>query len=323
MDRRSFLAADVGGTRARIGLVAKTGDTIGVLAYRSYACADYPDLASILREFVHAEAKTRVDRCVLAVAGYVIDGVVINRNLPWKVDMAELRGALKPWALAFINDFEALAHGVRFVEPGKTLLLSGPETADGPVVLLGPGTGLGAALSIPGGERATVLATEAGKASLAPGDAREREVLSRLARQGDYVSYERVLCGPGLMTLYGVLCEMRGDVSALATSEAVTAAARAGSDAAAVETLQMFCALMGGFAGNLALSYGARGGVYLMGGLLPTMRDVLLTSRFVDRFLDKGGARAYLERVPVKLVDHERLGVIGAAGWYLDKQDEK
>lgn len=323
MDATSFLAADVGGTRARIGLVAKSGDAVGVLAYRSYPCADYPDLASILREFMHAEAGTRVDRCVLAVAGYVVDGVVINRNLPWKVDMAELRDALKPWVLSFINDFEALAHGVRFVEPGKTLLLSGPETADGPVVLLGPGTGLGAALSIPGGERATVLATEAGKAGLAPGDAREREVLSRLARQGDYVSHERVLCGPGLMTLYGVLCEMRGNAPVLATPEAVTAAALAGSDAAAVETLQMFCALMGGFAGNLALLYGARGGVYLTGGILPAMRDFLLKSRFVERFLDKGGARAYLERVPVKLLDHEQLGVIGAASWYLGSLEER
>ena len=323
MNDTPFLAADVGGTHARIGLVKRSEGGVSVLAYRKYACADYPDLISILRDFITNEAKAGVDRCALAVAGYLMDGVVINYNLPWKVVMQEVRDALRLRELLFINDFEAVAHGARFIEPGKTLLLTGPEIGNGPIVVVGPGTGLGSAVCIPGKQRPTVLATEAGQTSLAPGTEREREVLSRLARQHDYVSYERVLCGPGLKTLYGVLSEMRDSKAALANSEAITAAALAGADAVAVETLHMFCALLGSFVGNLAMLYSAKGGVYLTGGIVPGMRDFLVKSQFVERFLDKGRMRPYLERVPVRLMEHGQLGVIGAAGWYLDNQDEK
>ncbi len=318
-----FLAADVGGTHARIGLVKSAAGGVSVLAYRKYACADYPNLAAILRDFIDNEAKAKVDRCALAVAGYLMDGVVINYNLPWKVVMQELSDALGFKELSFINDFEAVAHGARFIEPGKTLLLTGPEIGNGPIVVVGPGTGLGSAVCIPGKQRPTVLATEAGQTSLAPGNAREREVLSRLARDHDYVSYERVLCGPGLKTLYGVLCEMRERKPTLTSPETITAAALEGSDAVAVETLHMFCALLGSFVGNLAMLYSAKGGVYLTGGIVPGMRDFLVKSQFVERFLDKGRMRAFLERVPVRLMEHGQLGVIGAAGWYLDNQDEK
>jgi len=318
-----FLAADVGGTHARIGLVKASGSGVSVLAYRKYACADYPDLIAILRHFLDHEAKAKVDRCALAVAGYLMDGVVINYNLPWKVVMQDLRDALGFRELSFINDFEAVAHGARFIEPGKTLLLTGPEIGNGPIVVVGPGTGLGSAVCIPGKKRATVLATEAGQTSLAPGTAREREVLSRLAQDDDYVSYERVLCGPGLKTLYGVLSAMRERKPALDSPETITAAALAGSDAVAVETLHMFCALLGSFVGNLAMLYSAKGGVYLTGGIVPGMRDFLVKSQFVERFLHKGRMRPFLERVPVRLMEHGQLGVIGAAGWCLDNQDER
>ena len=318
-----FLAADVGGTHARIGLVKGSSAGVSMLAYRKYACADYPDLVSILRDFMSNEAHVSVDRCALAIAGYVIDGMVINYNLPWKVSIQELRAGLGMRQLSLINDFEAVAHGARFIEPGKTLLLTGPEIGNGPLVVVGPGTGLGSAVCIPGKQRPTVLATEAGQTSLAPGTEREREVLSRLARENDYVSYERILCGPGLRTLYGVLSQMHGSKPTLATPEAITSAAMQATDTVATETLHMFCALLGSFASNLAMLYSAKGGVYLTGGILPGMRDFLVRSQFVERFLDKGRMRAYLERVPVRLMEHGQLGVIGAAGWYLDNQDEK
>ena len=319
-----FIAADVGGTHARIGLVkSASGGGVSMLAYRKYACAEYPSLTAILRDFMDNEAKVSVDRCALAVAGYVMDGVVINYNLPWKVSIQDLRNGLGMHVLSLINDFEAVAHGARFIEPGKTLLLTGPEIGSGPLVVVGPGTGLGSAVCIPGKKRATVLATEAGQTSLAPGTEREREVLSRLAREGDYVSYERILCGPGLRTLYDVLCQMRDVKPTLQTSEAITAAALENADSVAGETLYMFCALLGSFVGNLAMLYSAKGGVYLTGGILPGMRDFLVKSQFVERFLDKGRMRAYLERVPVRLMEHGQLGVIGAAGWYLDNQDEE
>jgi len=153
----------------------------------------------------------------------------------------------------------------------------------------------------------------------APGNAREREVLAHLAPSGDYVPYERILSGPGLLTLYTTLRALRGQPPLLATPEAITGAACAGSDADAVETVDMFCAALGSFVGNLAMAFMADGGVYLAGGVLPEMRKLLQHSHFVQRFLDKGGMREFLQRVPVRLIEHGRHGVMGAAHWYFDR----
>jgi glucokinase len=321
-----FLAADIGGTHARLGLVAlrhERDQQVSVLCYRRYLCADYPNLASILRNFIHDLARETVDRGVLACAGYSIDGVVVNVNLPWTVSLPELRQSLNIKHLSFLNDFEAVAYAARFIDRADTLLLAGPENGEGPSIVVGPGTGLGSAVSIPNEPHPIVLPTEAGQIDLAPGTRREREVLERLAGERSYVSYDQILSGPGLCTLYRALSAIRGDVCRLRTPEAVTAAAQDGSDAIARETLDMFCALLGSFVGNLAMLYGARGGVYLTGGILPHIGDFLKTSSFVDRFLNKGRMRAYLERVSIRLMEHSRLGVIGAAGWYLDHVVEK
>ena len=319
-----FLAADVGGTYARIGLVqGSRGAAAKVLAYRKYLCAEHPTLAAILSDFLAKEAAgLRIDRCALACAGYVLDGTVINYNLPWKVSRADLSEALGLQDISLINDFEAVAHAARFMDPAKTELLAGPEKAEGPLIVVGPGTGLGSAVCIPTRRGATVLATEAGQTSLAPGNAREREILERLARDGDYVSHERLLCGPGMLALYRMLNEMRGAKAGLDTPEAITLAALQASDSVALETLHIFCSLLGGFVGNMALLYGTRGGVYLTGGILPGMREFLVKSQFVNRFLDKGRMRPFLERVPVRLMEHGQLGVVGAAGWYLENLED-
>ncbi|MGP1667589.1 MAG: glucokinase, partial [Rhodanobacter sp.] len=154
--------------------------------------------------------------------------------------------------------------------------------------------------------------------ALAPGTEREQDVLRLLARDRDYVSYEDVLSGPGLLTLYRTLCTLRGITASLSTPADVSRAALDRSHVVAVEALETFCGLLGSFAGDLALLYGARGGVYLAGGILPQLRDFLKTSSFSERYFNKGVMRAYLEQIPVRLIEHGQLGVMGAAGWFLD-----
>lgn len=318
-----FLAADVGGTHARVALVrAANAGTHGfeVLAYRKFACADFPGLPELLKTFVDGDATLPVRRCVIACAGQVIDDIIINDNLAWRVSLSRLRETLAFDDVALLNDFEALGYALDDVRSAGSVLLCGPdEHAGGTALVVGPGTGLGAAvrLSSPGGPR--VLATEAGQMDFAPGTAREREVLAHLAQGGGYVPYERVLSGPGLLTLYSTLCALRGQAPQLASPEAVTAAACAGSDVDAVETVDLFCAVLGGFVGNLAMAFMADGGVYLAGGVLPEIRALLQRSQFTQRFLSKGGMRKFLQRVPVRLIEHGRHGVLGAAHWYLDQ----
>ncbi|MEO7757256.1 MAG: glucokinase, partial [Dokdonella sp.] len=312
-----------GGTHARIALIdpgVKGSSAFSIRQYRKYACADYPSLAAIIDEFRGSVVQAPVASVALAIAGYVVDDAVVNVNLSWPVSISGLRTALGLRELAIVNDFEAVAHAVGHVEAADTFLLSGPNTAqDGPMLVVGPGTGLGAAVRIPQRDRAIILATEAGQATLAPNTDFEIDVLRELRKRSPRVLIEHVLSGTGLMNLDAAVRTLRGAPALTLTPAQITAAALAQSDPLAIETVDVFCGWFGSVLGDLALLYGARGGIYLAGGVLPQMKDLLVRSRFVERFLDKDAMREALVRTSVHLIDHAQLGVIGAASWYFDR----
>jgi glucokinase len=322
----AFIAADVGGTHVRIGLVSAAAEpsrSVRVLEYRKYVCAQYAGLTEIIEDFLAGLSGVRVARGVIASAGYPLeDGTVITANLPWRLSPQEIRGRLGFDDFKLVNDFEAVAHAAAHVDASQVLQLTGPATApvQGPILILGPGTGLGAAVWIPTGKQAVVLPTEAGHAALTASTAIEMALLAEMLKQRTHVPTEHALSGPGLMNLHMALCAVRGSESNYTTPGEITAAALADSDPLARESLEIFCGLLGSVVGDMALLYGAQGGVYLAGGILPQIRDFLLNSRFVERFLNKGPMREALERIPVKLVEHGQLGVIGAASWYLDQR---
>ncbi|MEO5559278.1 MAG: glucokinase [Dokdonella sp.] len=321
--RGALVAADVGGTHARIALIdAGVGgrSAFSILQYRKYACADFPSLAAIIDEFRSSVVQAPVTSAALAIAGYVVDDTIINVNLPWTVSISGLQKALGIRDIAIVNDFEAVAHAVGHVEAADAFLLSGPVgTQEGPVLVVGPGTGLGAAVRIPQGDRVIILPTEAGQATLAPNTDFEIDVLRELRKRSPRVLIEHVLSGTGLMNLDAAVRTLRGAPAQTLTPAQITAAALAQSDALAIETVDVFCGWFGSVLGDLALLYGASGGIYLAGGVLPQMKDLLVRSRFVDRFLDKGAMREALTRTSVRLIDHAQLGVIGAASWYFDR----
>ena len=319
-DTAPFLAADVGGTHVRLGRVQASGDPshpIEVLDYRKYRCADYLSLAAILADFLRDNPG--LTDCVIASAGYPLaDGTVITNNLPWVLSPREIRAELGLDSVHLVNDFEAVAHAAAYVDASEVLQLTGPvQVPRAPTLVLGPGTGLGAAVWIPNEGRPVVLATEAGQAALATNTELEMELVRVMLRQRSHVPIEHALSGPGLLNLYNALCVVRGAAAAHATPDAITAAALAGDDALARESLDVFCGLLGSAVGDMALLYGAQGGIYLAGGILPKIRQFLIDSSFVQRFLDKGTMREALERIPVKLVEHGQLGVVGAASWFL------
>ena len=327
----AFIAADVGGTHVRIGLVRGSGDAgtpVHVLEYRKYACAEHAGLGDIVQDFLaHLSLDHgRVTRGVIASAGYALeDGTVITNNLPWCLSLADLRTRLGFDDVRLVNDFEAVAHAAAQVDASQVLQLTGPAIAParGPTLILGPGTGLGAAVWIPVGARAVVLATEAGQAALTAGNALEMALLAEMLKTRTHVPVEHALSGPGLLNLHAALCAVRGAAPSGYTHPGqVTAAALSGEDALARESLDVFCGLLGSVVGDMALLYGVQGGVYLAGGILPRIRDFLINSSFVARFLNKGTMREALERIPVKLVEHGQLGVIGAARWYLDRDGD-
>lgn len=319
----SFLAADVGGTHVRVARVQASGDDahpVRLLDYRKYRNVDHPGLAAILSDFLGEG--TRPTHCVVATAGYAReDGTVITANVPWPLSARQLETDTGVQHVHIVNDFEAVAHAAAQVDASGVLHLCGPDSAPrGPTLVVGPGTGLGAALWIPTAHGPVVLATEAGQASLATGDELEVAILRHMLRARSHVSVEHALSGPGLINLYSAVCAVEGQPAMLRTPDAVTAAAVAGTDGQARRALEVFCGLLGSTIGDMALLYGAHGGVYLAGGILPQIRDFLRASTFVARYLNKGPMSEALQRIPVKVVEHGQLGVIGAASWYLGQQ---
>jgi glucokinase len=291
---------------------------VEMLAYRVFACAPFPTLSQLLQAFVQAEAATQVTHCVLACAGQVMGDEVVNDNLPWPIHLAQLRHALDLDEVAVLNDFEALAYALDGPLAGAGRHLCGPAThVEGRTLVIGPGTGLGAAVHVSRPDGGFVMATEAGQMDFAPHTVREREVLAHLAPRGGYVPVEHIVSGPGLLTIYTALCALHAATPRLATPEAVTAAALTRGDVHAVEAVEMFCASLGSLAGSLAMAFMATGGVYLAGGFLSSIFALLEQSDFEERFLHGRSARTLLSQVPVWVTEHGLHGVQGAAQWYL------
>lgn len=316
-----FLAADIGGTHARVALVHASGANGGVdlVAFRVFACAQFPDLSALLQAFM-ADVRMPAKHCVLACAGQILGDEVVNDNLPWPIHLGALRLALGLDEISVLNDFEALAYALDGPLAEGSRHLCGPDTPSrGPTLVVGPGTGLGAAAHLPGPDGGHVLATEAGQMDFAPCSIREREVLAQLAPDGGYVPFEHLVSGPGLLAFYTSLCALRGMAPALATPEAITTAAIAHADARAVEAVDMFCAALGSFTGNLAMTFMATGGVYLAGGFLSSIFPLLKRSAFEERFLHGRSARTLLSQVSVRVTEHGLHGVRGAARWYLKR----
>lgn len=312
------LAADVGGTHARVGLLRPsqgTASPVELVAWQVYECAEWPGLADILADFlaIHACPPQAVARCAIAAAGYVRDGRVIAENLHWPIVVQALRERLRLQHLGVVNDFEALACATRFLPASVGTAVIDAPGSTGPLVVVGPGTGLGCAVVLPASAGSGVLPTEAGHIALAPGNEREIEVLRRLGRKRDYVHTGYVLSGPGLLNLYHALAAIDGIAPVHTDPRQVSLAATTGQDAPAAEALAMFCALLGSFAGDLAIMFKASAGVCLAGGILPAISDFLLASEFRARFLNKGVMRTFLASVPVRLIEHGSLGVLGAA----------
>lgn len=311
------LAADVGGTNARLAWVEV--DQAGrsppmVLAAHSYRCADFENLPAILERFLSDHPGTPA-ALALACAGLRHEREVINRNLPWRLLLDPLEALAGSAPLHLSNDFEALARATRWVADTAGQRLFGvPDSPHvGPVVVLGPGTGLGAALRVPVGQAELVVPTEGGQAAFAPATALEAALLELLREEFDHVCVEALLSGPGLLRIYRSLARLQGLPAPLTSPEAVGNAAVEGSDALAVESVQVFWGALASLCGNSVLALGAFGGVLLAGGILPRLLPLFDQDEFARRFTAKGPLAPVLQQVSVRLIEHGQLGIVGAA----------
>ncbi|MEZ4382404.1 MAG: glucokinase [Nannocystaceae bacterium] len=321
-----ILAGDVGGTKTDLLLARVDPESAAPVELRSarLASADHRDLAAAIDAFFAGD-RPHLDAAAFGIAGPIVDGVCRTTNLPWVIDGDVLAAALalpRP-ALRLLNDFHALALGVDGLAPSQLVLLQdGPVDPQGPRAIIGAGTGLGEAILVPTAAGPRVLATEGGHADFAPRDAIEDRLLARLRARHDHVSYERLVSGIGIATIYELLVA-EGIVAASPAVAARCGAedpaavigelALAGDDPACVATIDRFLRIYGAEAGNLALKVLPSGGLYVAGGIAPRLLPLLREGPFLEALLAKGRMRPLLERLRVAVVTEPRVGLLGAA----------
>jgi len=306
------LIGDVGATNARFALAGVDGS---MTTPRLYALNDFSSLADTIDAYL-AEQTTPVRPLdgVLAVASPVMGDRVALTNHAWTFSTDELRRHLRFDRLRIINDFAANAFAIPHLSADDRVQVgSGEPAADAPIGLIGPGTGLGvgALVRAPGG--AMTISGEGGHVTMAPATARESAVLELMRKRYDHVSAERLLSGPGLVNLYGALCELAEKPAAPFRPSQITSPSVWNEDPRTREATEMFCAMLGTIAGNLALTLGARGGVYVAGGIVPRLGQFFAESKFRERFEAKGRLRTYLAPIPTFVIVRPLPGLLGAA----------
>jgi glucokinase len=298
------------------------GEKLHAESQHNFPSKRYSGLIPVLQEFL-AGGDHAIEAASFGIAGPVVDGKVKTPNLPWMLDTADLRHALKLDAVTLLNDLEAGAYGIFTLENDEFYTLNeGTLRHAGNKALIAAGTGLGQAILYDDGGHFHPLASEGGHADYAPRDELEIELLRYLIGRFGHVSYERVLSGPGLFNIYRFLKDVRGmeepswlteRLSADDPSAVISKAALAGEAAICSEALNLFVSVYGAEAGNLALRAKSVRGLYVGGGIAPKILAKLKDGTFMRAFVDKGRYADLLAAIPVQVILNEQTALRGAA----------
>lgn len=318
-----LLVGDVGATKTILGIHSPEGGPRKPLAEVTFPSGQYADLVELVREFL-SQADLHVEQAVFGVAGLVIGGQATATNVPWIIDEAELKEKLKLKSVLLLNDLEAAALGVPLLKPGELHSLHKGEPAPhGAKAVVAPGTGLGEAFLFWDGARYQAHASEGGHTDFAPSNLLEDELLHYLRDQWGHVSYERVCSGMGIPNIYAFLKDSGHAEEPAWLAEQLAAAkdqtplivtaALEDKSQLCVDTLNLFCAVLGAEAGNVALTVMATGGVYLGGGIPPRIVAALTNSPFMEAFRCKGRFSELMDRIPVYVILNTKVALMGAA----------
>lgn len=307
----NWLLGDIGGTHSRLTV---WDGAMGFGPVTDFDNVHFASLEDVIAHYLDA-ARTPVDGLALAVACPVVGERLRMTNLHWTFSASSLRERLAIAQVAIINDFTAIAWALPHLSADDRVQIgTGSGDPRAALAVLGPGTGLGVSALIPAGAGWAAIAGEGGHVTVAAMTHEEWELLRLLRARYGHVSAERVLSGPGIADLYACVAELKGIPEAPVSPETITQRAAAGEPMARKALLHFF-SFLGTVAANVALTLGARGGVYLAGGVLPQMIDALRVSPFRDRFVDKGRYRAYLAGIPTYVVTAAYPGLLGLAAY--------
>jgi len=311
-----ILVADIGGTHARFAIAQiSPGPRVTLADARVLESRSHAGLGDAIRAYAAGRALPAA--ACLALAGPVKGGTGRLTNLDWTVDTDALKHACGFSRVALVNDFAALGAGVPSLEESDLLLVKDGKAVDAAArSVMGAGTGFGATLLAPSDGAYVPIPTESGHISFAPTDTWELRLVEYLMASEPRISVEMLLSGEGLGRLHRALRTFSGKAPRHRSAFEIGKRAREKPDSASAKALEIFCNIFGSVAGDLALSHGARGGVYLAGGVLRKNEDALMKSAFAARFSDKGPMADYVSAVPVYLIRSDNAALKGAALWF-------
>lgn len=305
------LIADIGGTFARFAVEVAQGEFTQVASLR---CADHADFHAAVRAYLATLPALGIRHAGVAIANPVEGDQVRMTNYHWQFSIEEMRQRLGLDTLVVVNDFTALAMALPRLRPHEVRQIGGGEARPQAVVgLLGSGSGLGVSGLIPAADGWISLGSEGGHTSFSPRDEREVTILRHAWKQFPHVSFERLVSGPGLELIHRALSEAAGDSGPALSAPEITRRALEQLDPVSTETLDVFCALLGTAAANLAVTLGALGGIYIGGGIVPRLGTWFDRSRFRSRFEDKGRFSRYVAGIPTYVITAENATFIGAS----------
>lgn len=317
-----ILAGDIGGTKTTLALCDTQGT---ILVDTTYPSQQAPDLVEIIHQFRSSLdiLNVPIERACFGVAGPVQQGHAQPPNLSWAIDAGELAAELRLPSVRVINDLEATAYGINVLDPKDLLTLnSGQPDGVGNVAVIAAGTGLGEAGLVWNGKHHHPFACEGGHVDFAPGNRLQVRLLEYLMEKFDHVSWERVVSGPGIYNLYQFLVHQEIDEEPPWLAErlcqddpasVITQAALVNQCPLCSYTLELFLALYGAAAGNLAMKFMATGGVFIGGGIAPRIFPYLETANFMKAFRDKGRMSSLLDAIPIHVILNPKTALLGAA----------
>jgi len=316
-----LLAVDIGGTKTFCQLSTTEGEVLLAHEYISQHYVSFDALLGVFFSQITIASTMRISAC-FAVAGPVLGRNGTVTNLPWRLNADQIATRFDFQHVQLCNDFEAVAVGINCLSDDEIITLNkGKQQLDGVRAVIGAGTGLGQAILLPERDDWRIVATEGGHVDFAPRNDLQMALLSYLLPQFGHVSYEHVVSGAGLVSIYHFLCQQAGREASASikaamidgdVAAAISHSALIEHDTVASQALDLFIDIYGAQAGNLALSVLSRGGLYIAGGIAAKNLLRFQDGRFMAAFTDKGKMAELAATIPVKLIMQDKVGLKGA-----------
>lgn len=312
------LVGDIGGTNVRLALVSS--NKVNLYKIKIFKCINYINIIEVIKKYISLVDCEYPKNACLAFACPVNYNLIKMTNNSWQIKKYELKHKMKLKKLKIINDFTAIALGLPHIQTKDLYKIGyGKIYNNSNKLLIGPGTGLGIAGLIPNKKLWIPLSGEGGHISFAPIDNFEIYILNWFKKIYNRVSIERILCGQGIVDLYNAHVNYYNFKNSLKTPAEITKAALNKQDHLAYKTIMRFCKILGNVTGDIALTLGAKGGVYLCGGILPRIKNILDNSDFRISFYNKGRMSFYNKEISTWLVKSKWIGLLGAADALFNK----